>query len=159
MNAVTTGLAKAKYEEQDHQVKIVFDGWATRESFQETLDIILEVGLINRTNQWLLNCEKLKGLKQDYIIYVLIQWMKDAYEKMIIYGVKEKSELSIISNNNLRKFTVAVKKAKNNQLIPHWITIRVYQEESKLPERAQIRLSDLEIVSLDKEVFTIDNNL
>lgn len=149
MNAVTTGLAKAKYDSKNQQVKVVFDGWGTRENFQETLDIILEVGLINRTNKWLLNFDEFKGLKQDFIVYVLIQWMKDAYEKMISYGVKGKSELSIISKSNLRKFSVATKKAKNNYLIPSWITLRVYQQESKLLVRPSIKSLDLEVITFE----------
>jgi hypothetical protein len=105
--------------------------------------------LINRTNKWLLNFDEFKGLKQDFIVYVLIQWMKDAYEKMISYGVKGKSELSIISKSNLRKFSVATKKAKNNYLIPSWITLRVYQQESKLLVRPSIKSLDLEVITFE----------
>ncbi|MFW6223190.1 MAG: hypothetical protein ACOC3T_06220 [Bacteroidota bacterium] len=145
MNVVTTGLAKARYNPKYHQVHIVFDGWATRESFQETLDIVLEVGLINRTSKWVLNLDQLKGLKPDHVIQVLIHWMNEAYDKKMIYGVKDKNDLSIISKNNLRKYTLAVQRVKNNSMISNWISLRVYENENKLHRPTKIRNKELSV--------------
>lgn len=152
MNAVTTGLAKAKYDPEDHQVNVFFNGWATPESYQETLDIVLEVGLINRTNHWVFNFDQLKGLKPEYMVHVLVEWMKGAYEKMLTYRVNNKGQIAIISSKDLRKFSVAVKKAKDKHLIPEWITLKVFENESKLFKPEKVKTKTMEISSIEESL-------
>ncbi len=152
MNAVTTGLAKAKYDPEKNQVYINFKGLATKETFKETLDIVLEIGLINRVNRWVLNMDHLEGTKANNLIQLVLQWVRNAYDKNVNYGVKQKAEIIIISEPNLRKLTLAVKKAHDRGLIPQWVTFRLYESESKIYRPQEITKEPIKVMAIQESL-------
>jgi len=154
MNAVTTGLAKAKYDPDKHQVYINFNGLSTKEILKETLDIVLEIGLINRVNRWVLNLDHLEGTNANNLIRIVLKWLGNAYDKMVNYGVKQRAEIIIISEPNLRKLTLAVKKAHDSGLIPHWVTLRVYESEIKIYRKPEIAKEPIKIMAIQEKSIT-----
>ena len=154
MNCITTGLAKAKYNICHQQVEIIFDGLSTEENFQDNLEIIQEVGLINRARKWILNVNKLQGIKAKVQIRIIVSWMEKMQEKMITYGISQGCEICVVSEDLMRQLTVAIKKMNDQGLIPEWLIIRVAENASKIyyPQIPQVA------TAVDPTDFTLEES-
>ena len=103
MYAISNSLAKAKLNEKDNLVEVTFKGYAIPQIYQETLDIIQEIGLSNKLNHWVFYKENFSGLMAAEIINYLLDWAKNGLKRFEKQNVEEPCIIQIIAKSPLNE--------------------------------------------------------
>ncbi|MGK7393667.1 MAG: hypothetical protein ACNS62_03805 [Candidatus Cyclobacteriaceae bacterium M3_2C_046] len=97
MNAITNSLAKAKYNPKLSSVEVGFNGYATEDLFLETLDIVVEIGLMNKVNYWLFDINKLSGISAASIMMIIKLWINKHEAKFSKLKINPDGKIALVT--------------------------------------------------------------
>jgi hypothetical protein len=80
MYAISNSLAKAKINESINAVEVKFHGFAIPHIFEDTLEVIKEIGFSNNINNWLFMLDNFSGILPHQFINLVFNWSTNLKE-------------------------------------------------------------------------------
>jgi len=101
MYAISNSLAKAKLNQPNNLIEVTFKGYAIPQIYQETLDIIQEIGLSNELNNWVFNKENFSGILASDLLNYIVDWAKKGHQRFEKQKVDEVCKVLIVAHSPL----------------------------------------------------------
>lgn len=97
MNRIINSLAEAEFRRKLNAVEVHFLRKGQSSLYHETMDIAMNISLINHTNRWLLQKSDFEDLSPDAFLNFIELWSHKAYQLFVKHDVATRCQVALVT--------------------------------------------------------------